>query len=86
MFGEKTQGAIISLSMFAFARFFKYTDDARPHHKLNDDEEGPKYKRPVLSKAIEKYLKEPGKNIRVHLSKNRGIIAHSCQGLTNWAG
>ena len=57
MFGEKTQVAIILFSMFTIIRFFKYTDDAGPHHKLDDDEEGPKYKRPVLSKAVEKYLK-----------------------------
>ena len=57
-FGEKTQVTIISLSTFIIVRFFKYTDDAGPHHKLDDDEEGPKYKRPVLSKAIEENLQK----------------------------
>ena len=58
MFGEKTQVAIILFSMLLIVGFFDYTDDARPHHKLNDDEEGPKYKCPVLSKAVEKNLEK----------------------------
>ena len=58
MFGEKTQVAIILLSMFIIVRFFKHTDNARPHHELDDDEEGPKYKRSILSKAVEKNLEE----------------------------
>ena len=57
MFGEKTQVAIVLFSTFIIVRFFKYTDDARTHHELDDDEECPKYKRPILSKAVEKYLK-----------------------------
>ena len=56
MFGEKTREAIILLSTFIIVRVFKYTDDAGPHHELDDDEEGPKYKRPVLSKAVEEDL------------------------------
>ena len=60
MFGEKTQVAIISLSTFTIVSIFKHTDDAGPHHELDDDEEGPKYKRPVFSKAVEKYLKRVG--------------------------
>ena len=58
MFGEKMQVAITLFSMFTIVSVFKYTDDARPHHELDNDEEGPKYKRPVLSKAIEENLQK----------------------------